>query len=92
MAAMLETIMMICFGVSWPVSVYRSWKSKKTGGKSIVFLFMIEFGYLVGLIGKIFYTPSYVIAVYLINMTFVATDIALYFRNRRIERGIVKGK
>ena len=86
MATLIETIMLVCFGVSWPISVYKSWTSKKTGGKSILFLFLIEFGYLVGLAGKLLYNPSYVIAVYLINATFVAVDIALYFRNRRLER------
>jgi len=76
----------VCFGFSWPVSVYRSWASRKTGGKSLLFLCLIEFGYLCGLLGKILYNPSYVIAVYVINASFVAMDIALYFRNKRLER------
>ncbi len=85
MANLFETIMLICFGVSWPVSVYKSWVSQKTGGKSLLFLCLIEFGYLVGLAGKLIYNPSYVIAVYLLNILFVTVDIALYFRNRALE-------
>lgn len=77
--------MLICFGVSWPVSVYKSWVSRKTGGKSLAFLFLIDFGYLVGLVGKILFNPSYVIAVYVLNLVFITADILLYFRNRRLE-------
>ena len=85
MANLFEMTMLICFGVSWPVSVYKSWVSRKTGGKSLLFLCLIEFGYLVGLLGKILFSPSYVIAVYVLNMVFVAADIVLFFRNRRLE-------
>jgi hypothetical protein len=86
MANLFETTMLICFGISWPVSVYKSWISRKTGGKSLFFLLLVEFGYLVGLTGKIIFNPSYVIAIYVLNFIFVTTDIALYFRNRAIEK------
>lgn len=89
MGNLFEMTMLICFGVSWPVSVYKSWVSQKTGGKSLLFLFLIEFGYLVGLLGKLLFNPSYVIAVYVINLCFVTADIVLYFRNRAME---AKGK
>lgn len=91
MGNLLEMAMLICFGVSWPISVYKSWVSKKTGGKSLLFLFLIEFGYLVGLIGKLIYNPSYVIAVYVINLFFVTADILLYIRNKTIEAKEGKG-
>lgn len=87
MANLLEMAMLILFGISWPVSVYKSWTSKSTKGKSLVFLCCIEAGYICGLLGKILYNPSYVIIVYCLNLTFVTTDIFLYFRNRRLERG-----
>lgn len=85
MPNLFEMIMLICFGVSWPVSVYKSWVSRKTGGKSLLFLFLIWFGYLVGLIGKLLFNPSYVIAIYIVNLCFVSADIVLYFHNRNIE-------
>ncbi len=91
MAALFETVMLVCFGASWPVSCYKSWKSRKTGGKSLLFLCLIELGYLVGLLGKALYAPGYVILVYVVNATFVATDIALYFRNKRLERRAARG-
>ena len=49
----LETVMMICFGISWPLSVYKSYKSKSTSGKSFVFLFAIWIGYVAGIFGKL---------------------------------------
>ena len=58
MANLFEMTMLICFGVSWPVSVYKSWVSRKAGGKSLLFLCLIDFGYLVGLLGKLFFNPS----------------------------------
>ena len=78
--------MLICFGVSWPVSAYKSYKARQTGGKSLLFLILIDLGYVVGLIGKILFRPDYVIIVYCINLLFVTTDLLLYFRNRSIEK------
>ncbi|MDR1631079.1 MAG: hypothetical protein LBS36_12845 [Oscillospiraceae bacterium] len=85
MPEVLEAVMLICFGVSWPVSVYKSWKSGSTGGKSLLFLLLIDFGYVAGLAGKILFRPSPVIVVYCINLVFVITDIVLFLRNRRRE-------
>ncbi len=88
MVTVLESIMLICFGISWPVSVYKSWKSKSTKGKSLVFMFAIIIGYIAGITGKIVGGQlNYVLALYIVNITFVSIDLALYFVNRRKERG-----
>lgn len=86
MAEIMEAVMLICFGISWPVSVYKSWTSRKTGGKSLFFLILIGTGYVVGMVGKIIFNFNWVVGVYLINTIFVTTDIILYFRNRKIEK------
>lgn len=91
MAELLEAVMLICFGVSWPVSVYKSWTSRKTGGKSLLFLLLIDTGYLVGLVGKILYRPGWILVVYSLNLFFVTADMALYFRNRALERQEARG-
>ena len=36
-ATLCETLMIICFGLSWPLSVYKSWKSRTAKGKSLQF-------------------------------------------------------
>ncbi len=83
----LETVMMICFGISWPLSVYKSYKARSAAGKSFVFLFAIWIGYIAGITGKIMLnniTPAFYF--YIINITIVSIDMALYFRNRKLDK------
>ena len=77
-----EIIMLICFGMSWPISVYKSIRSKSTKGKSVVFIIAIIIGYISGIIGKIVnHQLNYVVALYFINLIVVSIDLALYFVN-----------
>lgn len=32
---LLEALMIICFGLSWPISIRKSWTSKTAKGKSL---------------------------------------------------------
>ena len=41
MAELLETFMVLAFGVSWPISIYKSYTSKTAKGKSLAFLLLI---------------------------------------------------
>lgn len=89
--AIFEAVMMFCFGLSWPISVYKSIKSKSTKGKSVVFLFAILIGYIAGITGKIVghfngVDINYTFALYIINFTIVTTDVVLYFVNRKREK------
>ena len=43
--SLFEALMMICFGVSWPISIHKSWRTKKVSGKSPVFMIVIIVGY-----------------------------------------------
>jgi len=81
-----EAMMILCFGISWPISIYKSYKSRKVGSKSIVFLSAILIGYVAGIINKILYSPDIVLFLYILNLLMVAVDMLLYFRNVRIER------
>ncbi len=83
--SVFEALMLICFGTAWPFAVYRSWRSRSTGGKSALFLYVIFAGYVSGTIHKILYSFDPVIWLYVANGVMVAADIALYHRNRRIE-------
>ena len=77
-----EIIMLLCFGISWPISVYKSIRSKSTKGKSVVFIIAIIIGYISGIIGKIVnHQLNYVAVFYLINLIVVSIDLALYFFN-----------
>ena len=82
-----EIIMLLCFGMSWPISVYKSIRSKSTKGKSAVFIIAIIIGYISGIIGKIVnHQLTYVVALYLINLIVVSIDLGLYFINAKREK------
>ena len=84
--------MLLCFGLSWPISVYKSIKTKSTKGKSVVFLIAIFIGYISGTVGKIVNNDiTYVFIVYCINLTVVGIDLCLFFINRRRESKSVNG-
>ena len=52
LANILETVMIICFGISWPLSIIRSYRSRSTKGKSLMFSCFIGFGYICGIISN----------------------------------------
>jgi hypothetical protein len=80
-----EIIMLICFGVSWPFSIYKTYTSRSTEGKSLVFLYIVSAGYIAGILHKIFYHLDGVIIFYIINLLLVIADTILFYRNSWIE-------
>ena len=92
LASILETIMIVSFGISWPMSIIRSYRSRSTKGKSILCSCFILVGYLCGLASKIINRVvggvpfNLAFYFYIPNIIMVATDICLYFRNRKLER------
>lgn len=83
--------MLVAFGFSWPFNILKSWRSRTARGKSVVFEFIVVFGYLVGVLGKLityrrtgFWASS--IWFYLADILMVCIDIALYFRNTALDR------
>lgn len=81
-----ETVMVICFGLSWPLSIMRSYKARTAKGKSLLFLSFIFIGYIFGIIAKVINgNISYVLVFYIVNSVMVFTDIVLWFRNHRID-------
>jgi len=88
-----EIIMLICFGISWPISVYKSIRSRSTKGKSAIFMLAIIIGYISGIIGKIVNGQlSYVVAFYCLNLAVVSIDLTVYFINARRERRLELAK
>ncbi len=92
MTELLEMIMLICFGISWPMNVVKSYKARSTKGKSLTFLLMIITGYIAGIASK-FMNPTFMAAIgekwfvlfiYFLNLFMVTLDLALYFRNTRL--------
>ncbi|MBQ5929827.1 MAG: hypothetical protein IIX02_03445, partial [Clostridia bacterium] len=76
-------------GLSWPISVYKSIKSKSTQGKSVVFIVAIIIGYISGIIGKIINDQlTYVLIIYCFNLIVVSVDLVLFFINRKREKEV----
>lgn len=89
MAELFEVLMVVSFGLSWPLSILKSYRAKTTKGKSLFFLFMILAGYAFGITSKFLAGKiTYVLFFYCLNFVMVATDIGLYFRNRQWDQHI----
>ena len=91
---LFETIMIICFGLSWPLSVYKSWKSRTAKGKSLQFEIFIWIGYIFGITknfilfsegkdGWVFFLGW---AFYFLNFIEITIDMILYFRNVKLDK------
>ena len=86
LASILETLMIVSFGISWPLSIIRSYRSRSTKGKSLFFMCFIFFGYICGIASKsVSQTYNLAFWFYFPNLIMVGTDICLYFRNKKIE-------
>lgn len=93
MAQLLEALMVVSFGISWPLSIVKSYRAKTARGKSVLFLLLIIFGYICGIASKLASgNITYVFIFYCINLVMVSLDLALWFRNRRLDRRRDTGK
>ena len=99
MSEILEIIMIVSFGASWPLNVMKSWKARTTKGKSLPFLLLILFGYVAGIASKLvnesymnnFFEKWYVLFFYVLNLVMVSADLVLYYRNYLIDKKSVGG-
>ena len=94
MAELLEILMIVSFGCSWPMNVIKSYKARTTKGKSLAFLLLIFFGYIAGIASKLvndaymaqFTSKWYVLFFYVLNFIMVGTDMLFYFRNLALDK------
>ena len=94
MAELLEILMIVSFGASWPLNVIKSYKARTTKGKSIAFLCLIFFGYIAGITSKLvnesymanFASKWYVLFFYVLNFIMVGADIVMYIRNLKLDK------
>jgi hypothetical protein len=81
--SVFEAVMLICFGISWPVSIAKTLRTRVVCGKSPLFMAIVCLGYICGVIHKAFYSYDWIVILYALNMLLVAVDLFLYFRYRR---------
>ena len=93
MPELFEIIMLVMFGISWPMNIVRSVRAKTAKGKSLLFMLFILVGYIAGIVAKLInpvYLAEidrkwYVLFFYVLNFVMVFVDLCLYFRNRRLD-------
>lgn len=78
MGSILEAIMLICFGLSWPLNVMKAYKARTAKGMSLPFILLIIFGYVAGITAKLVtHQINYVLVVYLFNLVIVLMNLAI---------------
>jgi hypothetical protein len=78
--SIFEVLMLVCFGISWPLSIAKALRTKVVAGKSPVFMGIVIVGYMCGITHKSIYSRDWVIFLYIFNMIMVTIDMALYFK------------
>ena len=87
MGSILETLMLVCFGFSWPLNVMKAFKAKTAKGTSLPFILLIVAGYIAGITAKLITNQiNYVLIAYIVNLTIVSLNIVIYFRNVSLDK------
>lgn len=90
MGSVFESIMLICFGLSWPLNVIKAYKAKTAKGTSLPFILLIIAGYIAGITAKLVSNQiNYVLVVYLLNLAIVSLNVIVYFRNVSIDKKMI---
>ncbi len=92
---LLEALMILCFGLSWPISIYRSYVAGTAKGKSLFFEVFLWIGYVFGIVRKFWQLSSgsgldflfYLgLVFYFLNIVEISIDMLLYVRNSKLDR------
>jgi hypothetical protein len=95
MTDLFEAIMILCFGLSWPISIYRSYVSRTAKGKSLFFEVFLWVGYVFGISRKIMLLTDgsgsgtifmLGLVFYVLNIIEITADMMLFLRNARLDR------
>lgn len=87
MGSIFETIMLVCFGLSWPLNVIKAYKARTAKGTSLPFILLIIVGYVAGITAKLVTNQmNYVLIVYLVNLAIVSMNLFVYFRNVALDK------
>lgn len=87
MSSVLETVMLVCFGFSWPLNVIKSYKAETAQGTSLPFILLIITGYIAGICAKlIMHQINYVLIAYFLNLAIVSLNVLVYFRNVNLDK------
>ena len=83
----LETSMLVCFGLSWPMNVIKAYKARTAKSTSLPFILLIITGYIAGICAKLASgNLNYVLIAYLLNLAIVSLNLVVYFRNVALDK------
>ncbi len=94
MAAILEAVMLVCFGASWPINLVKNYRLRSAKSTSGLFLWLIWTGYVAGVAAKVMALLSpelknptwYLLTIYFINLIMLTLNLFVYYRNRKLDR------
>ena len=87
MGSILETVMLVCFGFSWPLNVMKTYRAKTAKGTSLPFILLIITGYIAGISAKLISGQiNYVLIAYILNLVIVSLNVIVYFRNVSLDK------
>ena len=92
MGSILETVMLVCFGFSWPLNVIKAYRAKTAKGTSLPFILLIITGYIAGISAKLISGQiNYVLIAYILNLAIVSLNVIVYFRNVSLDKKNLQG-
>ena len=92
MGSILETVMLVCFGFSWPLNVIKAHRAKTAKGTSLPFILLIIAGYIAGISAKLITRQiNYVLIAYILNLAIVSLNVVVYFRNVSLDKKRLQG-
>lgn len=93
MGSILETVMLLCFGFSWPLNVIKAYRAKTAKGTSLPFILLIITGYIAGISAKLISGQiNYVLIAYVLNLAIVSLNVIVYFRNTTLDKKRLQGR
>ena len=105
---LFEALTIFCFGLSWPISIRKSYVSRTAKGKSLFFEVFLLIGYAfgiarktiqVGVLGEPKADTTLGIAIFILSFMFyvlnfieISIDVGLYFRNTKLDKAREAGQ
>ena len=98
---LFEALTIFCFGLSWPISIRKSYVSRTAKGKSHFFEVFLLIGYAFGIARKIIQvvgmgSSGFIFFLsfffYVLNFIEISIDVGLYFRNTKLDKAREAGE
>ena len=91
---LLEAVMLICFGIAWPLANLRMLRTGRAEGKGMAFTAIILCGYIAGALAKLTWASSAhslpaVFWLYVLNTVSVAGNLLLQWQLGRCSKSQV---